>query len=200
VSELILVRHGETAWNAQRRFQGQTDLPLSARGRMQAQAVANALINLPFSRVYASDLQRALETARTIAAPHGIDVVEDARLREFDFGEWEGRTWTEIVARSPRMRLPTAARLYKPPGGERFKAVLARVRAFLRDLAMQETDRVLVVSHAGPLHAALAALAPAGIERDAVAFSTGSITRLAMDGRRPRIITLNDVSHLDPTA
>jgi broad specificity phosphatase PhoE len=198
--ELFLVRHGETAWNAERRFQGQSDVPLSERGRAQAAAIAAALSSVPFSHAYASDLQRATETARTILAGRELSLATDARLREFDFGAWEGMTWPEIIARWPEFdrRLPTQARLYQPVEGERFDHVVARVRAFLDELrARITTGRILLVTHAGALHAAMDVLAPRGFDPLGMVFSTASVTRVAMEGRRARIIILNDVSHLD---
>ncbi|MGC2244832.1 MAG: histidine phosphatase family protein, partial [Candidatus Aquilonibacter sp.] len=86
--ELVFVRHGETAWNAARRFQGQSQVPLSERGRAQAAELALALRNESFSHAYSSDLTRAMETARTIVGARVLDIASDARLREFDFGQW----------------------------------------------------------------------------------------------------------------
>jgi phosphoserine phosphatase len=199
--ELFLVRHGETAWNAQRRFQGQSDVALSERGRLQAAAIASALASIPFNHAYASDLQRASETAQAIVAKRGLTVHLDVRLREFDFGAWEGLTWTQIVELWPEVeqRLTTQPRRYEPVGGERFEHVVARVRAFLSELfASVTTGYALVVTHAGALHAMMETLAPKGFDSRGMAFSTAGITRVAMEDGRARIITLNDVSHLDP--
>jgi broad specificity phosphatase PhoE len=201
--ELFLVRHGETAWNVARRFQGQSDVALSERGRAQAAALGSALSSIPFTHAYSSDLQRAMDTARTILAERELPLVTDARLREFDFGAWEGLTWPEIIARWPEFdrRLPTQARLYEPVGGERFDHVVARVRAFFGELRGCITrGHVLVVAHAGALHAAMEALAPEGFDPLGTVFMTAGITRLAMEDGRSRIITLNDVSHLDSIA
>lgn len=201
--ELFLVRHGETAWNAERRFQGQSDVPLSPRGHTQASAIAAALANMPFARAYSSDLDRARATAHAIVADRGLTVETDARLREFDFGAWEGLTWAQIVARWPELddQLPTRARFYEPTDGERFEHVVARVRSFLDELRAREAlGNVLIVTHAGALHAALEVLAPEGFDPLATVFSTASITRIAMEGDRARIITLNDVNHLDSSA
>jgi 2,3-bisphosphoglycerate-dependent phosphoglycerate mutase len=201
--ELFLVRHGETLWNAERRFQGQTDIPLSPRGRAQAAAIAAALSSIPFSRAYASDLQRAGETARAIVADREVAVETDVRLREFDFGAWEGLTWKEIIARWPEYNdhLPTQPGRYEPVAGERFEHVVARVRAFLDDLRVRvASGHVLIVTHAGVLHAMMEVLAPEGRDRVGMVFATASITRVAMEGDRARIITLNDVSHLDSIA
>lgn len=199
-----MVRHGQTQWNASRRFQGRTDIALSERGREQARAIARALKDEPFTHAYSSDLQRAYETAQTIAALHdGLPVLTDERLREFDFGAWEGLTWPQIVERWPELleREATAARLYAPNEGETFAAVVARVEAFLADVrALGPGANVLAVTHAGVLHAAVAALQPEGIDAEGLVFSTAGFTRFAMDGPRARIITLNDVSHLDSSA
>ncbi len=197
------MRHGETAWNAARRFQGQSNVPLSPRGVAQAQALESALGDLPFTHAYSSDLIRALETARTILRGRDVPLAADPRLREFNFGEWEGLTWSEIVARWPQLgrRLPTQARLYEPIGGERFEHVQARVRAFLHDLRENAAAKcALVVTHAGALHAAMEVLRPEGFDPLGMVFSTAGITRVAMDGSRARIISLNDVDHLDSTA
>jgi len=178
-------------------------VPLSDRGRAQADAIAIALRNIPFTQAFSSDLQRARETAETIVAARTLPVATDVRLREFDFGEWEGLTWNEIVARWPQyaQRLPTQPGRYEPVGGERFEHVIARVGSFLDERVRHGTARyVLAVTHAGALHAALETLAPEGFDPQGKIFSTASITRVAMDDGRARIITLNDVSHLDSIA
>ncbi|HET9029808.1 MAG TPA: histidine phosphatase family protein [Candidatus Aquilonibacter sp.] len=204
--EITFVRHGQTEWNATRRYQGRSDIPLSDEGRAQAQALARALAPARFDAVFASDLQRAVETATIIAAPHGLAVQRDARIREFDFGAWEGLTWNEIVARWPEFRDQgaTAAKLYQPQGGERFEDVCDRVASFLDDLRATRYEDVLAVTHAGVLHAVLEVLGSAIEDRPgdglSVSFSQASVTRIAMNGEQARLITLNDVSHLSPTA
>jgi broad specificity phosphatase PhoE len=202
--EFIFVRHGLTEWNASHRFQGQTDVPLNDRGRMQARAVARALRSESIDAVYSSDLSRALETARMVAKPHKIDVVTEARLREFDFGTWEGLTWDEIVATRPHLRdqQTTAARRYTPEGGESFEAVRERVASFFDELETRGAQgRIAIVTHAGPLHAALAVLSsrmPSGpIEPIGISFAPGGVTRITMEAGVARLITLNDLRHLD---
>ena len=175
-------------------------MPLSDVGRAQARALAEALALTVFTRAYASDLERAVETAEAIAVPHGIGVRTDVRLREFDFGAWEGLTWAEIVVRWPEQKDHhyTSARMYHPVGGETFDAVVERVRSFFRELTGAPNERILIVAHAGALHAVIEAL---GILPPApISFSTASITRVAMDAGKARLISLNDVSHLDPVA
>jgi len=200
------VRHGRTVWNAAKRFQGRSDIELSEEGRAQAQALAGALRGESFDRVFASDLVRARETARIIAEQHGLNVEIDERLREFDFGAWEGLTWDEIVERWPYLREVrfTDAKAYEPEGGESFASVCARVQDFLDDVVALGAQRVLVVTHAGVLHAVCNVLAgKLGESQEAAlgrAFSPASITRIAMNGSGARLISENDVDHLDPTA
>lgn len=189
-------------WNAKRRYQGRSDIPLSEEGRAQAQALCVALRGHRFDTIYASDLQRAIETARIIAKPHRLEVQIDRRIREFDFGEWEGLTWPEIVERWPEFREhgATAAKLYQPEGGERFDDVCVRVESFLEDLRRTPREHVLVVTHAGVLHAVLEVLGESIQDRPgdglSVSFSQASVTRITMSGEQVRLITLNDVSHL----
>jgi alpha-ribazole phosphatase len=199
--KLTLIRHGTTTWNALRRFQGQTDVPLSEEGRAQAAAIAAALRSERFDRIYSSDLSRALETARIIAASQDAEVVADRRLREFDFGRWEGLTWEQIVAIDPRLggQPPTRAKFYDPDGGESFAQVCARVRAFFDDLAQQPFDSIAIVTHAGPLHATLSVL---DLEprkdghRFSGGFAPGGITRMTVNRDGARVIDLNDLRHL----
>lgn len=190
---VALIRHGPTEWNETGRFQGSTDLALSESGRAHALAIASALGADGFRKVYSSDLQRARETARALADAHGVPLAEDSRLREFDFGRWEGLTWDEIVAHEPELarRPRSAARYYRPPGGESFEQVRRRVRAFLDDLIAKGESPVAVVTHAGALHAFCAEL-----ELETTRFTPGGITRVAIGDDRARLLSLNDVGHL----
>lgn len=198
----MLVRHCATAWNASRRYQGRSDVPLSEEGRAQARSLALALRRDSIDAVYSSDLVRAAETARMIAEPHGLEVRTDARMREFDFGAWEGLTWDEIVVRWPESGAfgSTTAKDYQPAGGEVFDDVCARVGSFLDDLRRRNELRVVVVTHAGALHGVLHVLGAASPEGPGnslnVTFAQASITRIAMEEEHPRLMVLNDVSHL----
>ncbi len=131
-------------------------------------------------------------------------MIVEPRLREFNFGEWEGLTWDEIVQRWPRYGEEgwADAKGYQPEGGESFAEVQARVASFLTHLERENPSRVLIATHAGVLHAALAVLAPR-LSADELAmkivFSPASITRITMDDDRARLISVNDVSHLDPS-
>jgi len=160
VTTLILVRHGETDWNRDGRWQGQADAPLNERGREQARALADELMGEPVDAVYASDLSRARETAEIIAARLGREPVEvDARLREVHVGGWSGLTMAEIED-----RFPAEFELWRSgdpahdfAGGETYAAMGERVVEALEEIASRHPDsNVLVVLHGGSIRGALA--------------------------------------------
>ena len=149
-----------------------------------------------------SDLSRAYETASTICGDKAVE--RDPRWREFAFGEWEGLTWEQIVTRHPDLAeaARTSATRYAPPGGETFDDVLRRVREALADCTTTGADNVLIVTHAGPLHAMLHAFFG---HREAemqealgVRFAPASITRIEVAGGKATLLGLNDVAHIAP--
>jgi broad specificity phosphatase PhoE len=198
--ELVCVRHGRTAWNAQRRFQGRTDVPLDDEGRAQAQALAAHLAAERFDLALASDLSRAAATAAAIAEACGAIVVPEPRLREMRFGSWEGLTWSEIVARTPELagQSPTAPSIYRPDDGESFDDVSERIRPVLAEVTARlgPGGRALLVSHAGVMHALLrVALEEPDEASLGVTFLPASIMRLSGDGSLPwRLDRVNEVA------
>jgi broad specificity phosphatase PhoE len=150
VTTFLLVRHGETDWNFERRVQGQADRPLNDTGRAQASALADELESEPIDVVYSSDLVRAHETARTVAERKGLPVIALPELREKHFGSWEGLTEEDVLARFPE------ARRGHWGDAETNEEVTSRVLAALQRIAETHPHgRVLVVSHGGPLRAVL---------------------------------------------
>jgi probable phosphoglycerate mutase len=147
---LILIRHGQTDWNVEGRYQGQVDIPLNERGREQAAQTARALSGANLAAIYASDLTRAVETAKALAQVAGLPVRIDPRLREINQGRWEGRLFDEIRAEYPeelkrRQEDPLA---FAPPGGEVVGQVRERVLAAVADIVRRHPDqRVAIVSH-----------------------------------------------------
>jgi broad specificity phosphatase PhoE len=147
---LCLVRHGQTDWNLQGRYMGQSDIPLNQPGRLQAHNLARQLQDQAFAAVYTSDLERARETAEIIAAALHLPVNSDARLREIHQGEWEGQLVQVIQARyaglwQQRSVDPAGVR---PPGGETVGEVALRVYAALDEIARLHPGlSALVVSH-----------------------------------------------------
>jgi probable phosphoglycerate mutase len=161
-SRLLLVRHGQSEWNAQGRWQGQADPPLTDLGRQQARAAARAIGGV--DAVISSDLQRARETADVIADAIGVGpVIEDMGLRERDAGEWSGLTRDEIKERYPgylpedRHNAFAPARTgsqRRPPGWESDEALLDRVLEAIHRVQLVVGDGDgLVVTHGGVIYA-----------------------------------------------
>ena len=151
MTQVLLVRHGATEWNINKRAQGQADVPLTDKGRQQAVDTARQLATFPIKAIYSSDLSRARDTAREIAKIHGLEVVEDPRFREIDQGDWTGLSTEEIQARWPELWGP--ARHYNArPGGETPQQVRARALEALRDAVAAHPDgTIVVVSHGGTI-------------------------------------------------
>jgi broad specificity phosphatase PhoE len=153
---IVLVRHGETDWNRDRRFQGHADTPLNEVGRTQAAELAETLEPESLTALYTSPLRRASETAAIVAARLGIDVRPLDALREIHVGEWEGLTVEEVQSRYPERASVDWRSGW--PGGETYDELAARVLPALVELAGEHpSERVLAVTHAGPIRAALAA-------------------------------------------
>jgi broad specificity phosphatase PhoE len=151
VITVFLVRHGETEWNVYKRAQGQADVPLTEKGKLQALEAAKRLADCDIAAVYSSDLARALDTAQAIANVKRLTVVSDQRLREIDQGEWTGLPVAEIERRWPE--LWGAARHYNArPGGESPQEVRTRALAGLKQaVADHPGGNIVVVSHGGTI-------------------------------------------------
>ena len=154
MTELLLVRHGETDWNREFRFQGHADPPLNETGREQARTLADELAGEPIDAIYTSDLARARETAEILAARLGKDVVPLRELREIDVGEWQGLTWPEIEERHPAGVEAWRERGHGWEGGESYEQLGERIVAALRRISAEHPgERVLVVGHGGTIRA-----------------------------------------------
>jgi probable phosphoglycerate mutase len=187
-------RHGETDWNAAGRWQGHTDVPLNGNGRRQARELAERLRGAGLAGVVASDLSRAQETGRIVAAELGVPMAYVERdLRERSFGVFEGLTRAECETQHADAWAAWLANRTPPKGAEGIEALTARIVAAVgRAAGVVATDErpVLVVTHGGALRAAVAAVTgelPAFVEN-------GAVWVLAWDGR------LVGASPLDPDA
>jgi broad specificity phosphatase PhoE len=160
VTEILLARHGETDWNAERRWQGHADVPLNALGRDQAHDLAARLAGEQFDAIYASDLRRARETAEIVGAELGVPVRTLKALPEIDVGTWSGRTTDEIQREDHGARDRVREQGYGWEGGETPAQMAARVVAAVRKLAAEHPDgRILIVVHGGVIRALGAAAA-----------------------------------------
>jgi broad specificity phosphatase PhoE/ribonuclease HI len=205
-TRLILLRHGETSMTAERRYSGRGDVALTPRGTAQAKAsgVRIAALTDQVAAVVTSPLTRCVRTAEEVAAAVGsAPVLVEPDLVECDFGEWEGKTFSEVRRHWPReMDEWLASMAVAPPGGESFEAVTARVRRVVtRLLSEYEAGTVVVVSHVTPIKLIL---------RDALAAGDAFLHRLYLDAASISIVdswpdggvavrSVNDTAHLDPS-
>jgi phosphoserine phosphatase len=147
---ILLARHGETIFNVEGRWQGQTDSPLSERGQAQARELARALADEPLGAVISSDLGRATSTAQEVAALHGLDVIAEPRMREIDVGAWTRKNGPEIDARFPGMREQwrTAPSTMRMPDGESLQDVEVRVLEFFAtEMPAYLGQTIMLVGH-----------------------------------------------------
>ena len=158
MTKLILVRHGQTEWNIDGRYQGQTDVPLSADGVRQAQLLADHFPLEKVDAIYSSDLNRAMVTAGYIAQRFGIQVQPEPAFRELSFGAWEGLSYEEIVSGWPEamkdfLKHPDRLEI---PNGESFPHLQDRAMARLREIIkVHEGGRVVIVAHGAILRTIL---------------------------------------------
>jgi broad specificity phosphatase PhoE len=162
LTTLLLTRHGETDWNRDHLWQGHTGPPLNETGRRQAADLARQIAKI--DAVYSSDTERAYETALILAERHGLRVTTDPRLREVNFGEWEGLTRAQINERfGGAFTKWLRGECSTPNGGESDEAMAERVMAALADISGGHPGgRVLVVTSGGPIRAVEARLRGVG--------------------------------------
>jgi broad specificity phosphatase PhoE len=149
MAELWLVRHGQTDWNLEGRYQGQTDIPLNPTGIEQAKQLGLSLPRQPYTALYSSDLKRARMTSDILNERFNLPVLVDRRLREINQGDWEGQLVSEV--RMHYQEWPTLERraiFMHPVGGEAVEDVAARMTAVVEEIARNHPgQKVLVVSH-----------------------------------------------------
>jgi broad specificity phosphatase PhoE len=212
---ILLARHGETVFNVEGRWQGQSDSPLTERGLAQARELARALADEPIAAIYSSDLGRALHTAREVAAVHTRPVTADRRLREIDTGAWTGKSRAEITAEFPGgleawATRPAGMRL---PRGETLAEAQARALSFFAERMPAHAGQtlaegtpgyagqtVVVISH-GAVGQAILISAMGGTLDDLwleQRVDNCQISRLEWTPTRGlRLVQLSDVRHLE---
>lgn len=208
ITNLILIRHGETAWNAERRLQGHIDIALNAEGLRQADALAGALAGEHFDAIVASDLQRALQTAHAVAGARGLAVRQDAALRERCYGGFEGMLYADIAQRFPLQFAAWQARdvdAHMPAGArsaESFREFYARaVDAILGWAAAHPGQSIALVAHGGVLECAYRAAVGLPLETPRTfAVLNASINRFAVEDGKLRLLSWGEVAHLAPRA
>jgi probable phosphoglycerate mutase len=185
VTEILLARHGQTQWNAERRWQGHADPPLNALGRDQAHDLARSLAGERLDAVYSSDLRRAAETAEIVAGELGLPHETLPGLREIDVGSWSGLTTEEIQHADPGALDRVRELGYGWEDGETPAQLGERAAAAIRQIAAERPgDRVLVVAHGGTIRAigaAAAGLDYAEYRRRVPVVANCEVSRLAVE-------------------
>lgn len=138
--DLLLVRHGTTRWNREKRYLGHTDIPLDSGGRDELAPLARELAGKAFHRVYCSDLARCRETLAIISPAHADTAMYDPRLREMDFGAWEGHTYEQLQHEFLYRQWIDSPQQVTPPGGESWADFAGRVDGFVGSL-LKDVER-----------------------------------------------------------
>lgn len=200
MTRVIFVRHGETNWNKELKYQGHTDTVLTETGRRQAALVAARLKDEPLAAVYSSDLSRALTTAEAIATPHGLTVAGLPELREIHFGDWEGLTYEGISSRWPQEydQLFLRTDEVRIPGGETFREVKERAAgAVIRLVEDHPGQTIAVVSHGGTIRTVICAALHIHLNHlwD-IRLDNTAVSIIEYHKNRAIIALLNDIHHL----
>ncbi len=200
---LVLVRHGETAWNREEVFRGRADVPLNEMGLAQARAAARALETEPVEAVYSSPLIRALDTAKAIAAVHDLPVSVHEGLTDFDCGEWQGQTLGSVRETYTELfqQWADAPHTVQLPGGETLEQARERAMRTVHEIfGLSTGNTVVAVTHRVINKVLLCALLGLDNSHFWNIFQSNACTnRIVFDPHGPEIHTLNDTSHLNQT-
>ena len=200
VDHILLIRHGETAWNAERRWQGMIHhVPLNDSGLQQAHALAAYLAGQPIGAIYSSDLLRAWETAAIIGDAVGVKPQSDVRLREVNAGRFQGLNHEEVQAQMAEelAEMRKGDPHYRFPGGESWSEVSTRLNEAFQDIARTATGpQVIIMSHGGSIRHLLGRMFPDDPALDKLALPNTSITTLTCDGERWQIVEAGATPHL----
>jgi alpha-ribazole phosphatase len=197
---LFLIRHGQTNHNHDSRYQGWVDAPLNETGTSQAKSIAKRLSDKKIDAIYASDLQRSIQTAEVIAKKHGLKINIDKRLREISFGDWEGMSYKEIQAISPTLleKWINNPVNISPPNGETLTQLASRVQSVLDEVTSQLKDKtVLFVTHGGVIRTLFCTILDVDLNNH-LQFdcATGSLSIISFYDEYKNLRLLNDISHL----
>ncbi len=192
--ELLLVRHGQTDWNIERRVMGTKPVPLNVLGRSQARQMAKGLKNVPIHAIYTSPLRRALQTAQLILKGRdSVPLVEEEGLNEINYGDWVGRLFSDVPELSTYFNKPTTVTI---PNGEALADVQRRAIAAIDKMREKHTEqRVLGISHADVIKLILIHYLRMTIDdMQKFRIDNGSLSVIRFDGgdvSTPRVISVN---------
>lgn len=196
---VFLIRHGQTAWNTERRAQGHSDIPLDEVGRRQVELLAAAFHDRHLERVYTSDLMRSYDTAAPLAARTRAELISTPLLRERSFGDWEGKPYEAIRAGVLASAIPSQE--FVPPGGESMVQVQKRLLQWKESLGEMHGN-VAIVSHGGSCSLLLALFlgAPPSTSRSFSFANTGVTELYRRDDGAFQMVRYNSVEHLNEEA
>lgn len=168
MTKVIFIRHGQTFWNKEKKYQGHTDISLNEIGFKQAKLVGKRLAGEKINAIYCSDLLRACQTAECIAQHHALPIIRKKELREINFGVWEGLTYHEIMETWPQILSTMYSQPGKtcPPQGENYDRVRRRVIKVLQQcIAKHQNETIAIVSHGGTMRVILCAALGIGLDK-----------------------------------
>ena len=201
MTRVILVRHARTTWNDQGKYGGHTDVGLDELGKQQITKVAERLKKYPIKAVYASDLQRAYQTALAIAQIHNLSVEQFGELREINFGQWEGKTYNEIVKEQQELMEAWLKDPFntKIPDGETMTEMQKRVaKCLLEIVSKHPEENIVVVTHAGPIWTIISHILEVPLQYYwRIKQSNTAVNIIDFYDKQGIICLLNDTSHLD---
>lgn len=201
MTRVILVRHARTTWNDQGKYGGHTDVSLDELGKQQIIKVAERMAKYPIKAVYASDLQRAYQTALAIAQVHNLSVEQFGDLREINFGQWEGKTYNEIVKEQQELMEAWLKDPFntKIPDGETMAQMQKRVAKCLLEIVRKHPEEtIVVVTHAGPIWTMLSYILEVPLQYYwRIKQSNTAVNIIDFYDEQGIICLLNDTSHLE---
>lgn len=202
MTRLVLIRHGQTAWNKSGKYQGQSDVALSEEGLEQARCLAEHFPVEKLDAVYASDLSRAMVTAETVAQKFGLEVRPEPAFRELSFGKWEGLTYAEIVAGWPdaMANFLTHPDIMEIPQGESFPQVQQRAMARLKEIVAEHEPHdhtVGIFAHGAVLRTILTGIMQMPLSQVwTLSQYNTAVNIVRFDEGRPTVELLNSTAHL----
>lgn len=199
MTKLVIIRHGESTYNLERRYTGQTDVPLTEKGVLQAKITADYVLkNYKIDAVYASDLDRAIETARPIAEALGLPINTDARLREIHAGMWQGMLFADVKSTYAEEyeKYKQSGGYIRAPKGESLEDVLNRSYAAILDIIRKNDGKtVLVSAHNGSIKVLAVPFLNQKLHETA-SLSNNSVTEVDCDNGKYSVIKLGYDGHL----
>ncbi|MCQ3936621.1 MAG: phosphoglycerate mutase [Chloroflexi bacterium] len=192
---LLLIRHGENDYVKTGKMAGRIPgVHLNEKGRKQAQALGEALKDVPLKAVYSSPLERAMETAAPIAESHNLNISQESGLMETDIGKWQGRSWKALRLTKVWKVVQHAPSRFRFPEGESFPETQTRIVNTLEDIAQRHKpkDMIAVVFHADPIKLAVAHFLGMPLDHfQRLSCDTGSLTALFVNETGANLIKLN---------